>query len=309
MNKYIYLITCFLYLSISALASPVQAAQRSGKTSITATIPASGNIRLFGYTAPEANVQAEGYRVFAQTISDANGYFKIDPLSVSVQATEICLTTIDSQRRVGFPLCINAANIGSDAEVGPLLLSPTLGFSNGTVWQNQTAAADGRTIPNSKVVFHFFEVTGTLSNQRLFTTLANILHPTAEAANVPSLETVTNSQGAFSINLPTARAAGYRLFVNAIFLNSPTPKSNTLSFKVDSFWQYFVKNTLPKLIILLIFIIFTYCLMMLEAKTRRVSIYLANFNEKRLTPIAVRTRLKLRRLWYNFLEYYRSDQR
>lgn len=308
--KYLYLITTFLYLSISSCFSSVEAVERGGQTEITANIPAAVVIRVFGYTAPNALVQAEGYRVFAQVSSDKNGYFLIDPLPISDQAKEICLSTIDSERKTGFPLCISVPSASDTAlEIGPILLSPTIGLSSDSIWQKQTVAAAGYTVPNSKVVFSFFEVAKVSTAQQFTNVLAKIFHPEVEAASLPFLAATSDKKGAFSINLPTGKAKGYRVFVKALYRESPGPKSHTLSYMVGSSWEYWRKYILPKLIFVFAISALSSWLIVWEIRTKKLRSWFAYFSEKRLLPFEVRTGLRLRRLWYNLRELWMSNRK
>lgn len=310
MFKYLSLITIFLYLSISWFPPVAEAVEKSGETKVTANIPAAASLRVFGYTAPNTIVQAEGYRVFAQVASDKDGYFLIEELPISSQAQEICLATIDSERRVGFPLCIGVPTTATvSADIGPLLLSPTISLSKGTIWQNQMLSAEGVTIPNSKVAFSFFEVAKVTLGQKLTNVFSHILTPQAEAASLPQVLTTSNKKGAFSISLPTFKAKGYRLFVKTFYQESPTPKSQTLSYNVGSSEEYFKRYILPKLLLALIILVVSSWLVLQEVKTKKIRIYLAYFNEKKLLPSAVRTHLRLRRLWYNLRQYWQSHRK
>lgn len=304
----IYLISTLLFLSISFI-SPIEAAFTSGAgTKVQANIPSKVDIRIYGYTAPNSLVQATSIRVFAQTSSDKTGYFLIDPLPISVAAKEICLTTIDSQQRHGFPLCVKLPETEKPTEIGPLLLAPTLSLSNALLVQNQKlqGVAEGTSIPNSDIEIYFFE-----NSQKQLT-----LIPAVEAKSIPKLATLTDQKGNFSINLPTNKVVTFRVFAKAFYDPAsggtgklPTPKSTTLTFFVSSYTTWWLTNVLPRL---LLFVLFLTCLTALswyEAKTKKGRLFLAQFNEKRLQPFGVRTGLKLRRIWYNLQGYLRSRQK
>ncbi len=307
MTKYLFLITIFLYLFISSAIS-VKAAETGAKANIKANIPEKTNIRLFGYTAPNAIVQITGIRVFAQTSSDRTGYFAVGYLPISYEAREICATTIDSEKRSGFPLCISLPDSNKPAEIGPVLLSPTLSLSTGKILQKETAHASGFTIPNSKIAISFFEVPKNNLAEKLNNYLVKILKPEAEAADLPLVTASSDKKGAYSINLPTSKAIGYRLWTKAFYKETPTPKSLTLAFRIDSYTQFWLRNVLPKLVLLLLFLAFLYFFIERVVKKGYAARYYIYFKEKKLKPFAVRKRLQLRRLWYNFREYWRSNR-
>lgn len=307
--KYLYLITTLILLYVSNPSS-IFATQSGRKAQIQATIPARFYIRLFGYTAPNSIVQATGVRTYAQVSSDNKGYFLIDPLPVAFEAKEICVTTIDAERRTGFPFCINLPDTDKPTEIGPVLLSPTLSLSQGSFWQNQIAGASGQTIPDTKVDISFFETPITLSlKQAVMNALASFLHPQAEAAGIPLLATISDNKGNFSVNLPSWKASGYRIFVKAFYNQSPTLKSQTLSFRVNPYAEYWWTYIAPKIILFLVLLLFILFLIYLEARTKKLRLAFAKFNEKRLKPFEVKLHLQFQRLLYNLQEYLRSSQK
>lgn len=297
MLKYIYLFILLIYLSISP--SPLLAKESGGKTEVKAEIPAKRYIRIFGYTSPYSLVQANGVRVFAQTTSDRSGYFLIDKLPLSLDAEEICLVTLDSQRRTGFPLCLPITTEEVENEYGPLLLSPTFSLSKGFFWQNGKETGKGMTIPNSRVLVSLFEAGNTYIS----------LVTAAQAADRSSVTVTSDAKGAFEIKLPSGRATLYRLFAIAFRQEAPTLKSQTLSYSVASNLDYWLRYILPKLIIF--FIIMTAFIFAIskEYRTNCMRRRLLLFNETKLQPFLVRKSLALRRLWYNLRQYLKSGRK
>lgn len=308
MHKFIYLKIILLLLFIS-FSSPTLARESGRKTTVQATIPAKIDIRLFGYTAPNAIVQAEGVRIFGQVSSDSDGYFLIDPLPISPEAEEVCVTTIDAEGRAGFPLCINLPEADKPAEIGPILLSPTLSLSAGSIWQSEKAAATGQTIPNSKVDFSFFEIETVMRAQNVLDLLAQKIIQPVEAIGLPLLTTKSDIKGNYSISLPTWKSSAFRIFTKAYWHDAPTHKSLTLSFNVGEFMEYWVRSVLPKILLYLFIMILLITLIYMEYKTKKVRVLFVHFSETKLKPFGVRTHLRLRRLWYNLREYLRSNQK
>lgn len=313
MTKYIYLITTLILLSISVTA--VSAASQSGaKTSVSASIPAKVNIRIYGYTAPNAIVQATSVRIFAQVSSDKTGYFAIDPLPISNEAKEICVSTIDSQHRYGFPLCIGLPPTNKPTEIGPLLLSPTISLSSGNLLQRQSvqANASGQTLPNADVEISFFENTANstpgVAEGFPWGVFTASLIPPVEAKEIPKLTTKTDKNGTYSINLPSGKPVALRIFTKAFFDKLPTPKSQTLSFIISSYTDYWLVNILPKIILLFLALIAATFLALYEKRTKRGRALLLDFNETRLKPWQVRSALSIRRIWYNFRAHLRSNR-
>lgn len=307
--KIIYLITIIVYTNIS-LNPPRAYAWESGvQTNVKANIEEKTSIRLIGYTGPNTIVQVDGIRIFAQTSSDRTGYFVIDPLPISREANEICITTIDSERRNSFPLCIQLPKVDRPTEVGPVYLAPTLSLSTGSVLQTGKAVATGVTIPDTKVIVSIFETTKNNSLTSLIDRiLAGNFIPTAEAADLPFITLNSNNKGVFSLNLPTDKVLDYRFFVKAVYKNSPTPKSNTLSYRVDSITLYWIMFILPRLLIFIILLGLAYYVIRKVTKENKGKALLAVIIETKLKPFAVRKRLQLRRIRYNLREYWRSNR-
>ncbi len=309
-QKYLYLITILTLLNVSSIPQVFAVNQSGRKTQVTATIPSRYNLRLFGYTAPSVIVQATGVRTFAQVSSDKDGYFLIDPLPVANEALEICVTTIDTERRTGFPFCLELPDTEKPTEIGPILLSPTLSLSQGAIWQKQFAEASGQTIPNTTVEISFFETASSISNTKaFFNTLSKILNPTAEAAGIPIISAKTDAKGNFSVNMPNYKPLTYRIFAKAYFENSPTLKSQTLIFQVNPYAEYLWRYVIPKIFLFLFLFFILLYLAYMESKTKRLRRALVRFNERKLKPFEVRARLRLQRLLYNFQEYLRSGQK
>ena len=231
------LFTIFLlHLSTSFFPNEVFAAlkQSGAKTEVRGRIPEKTYVRIFGYTSPNSIVQVTGIRVFAQAISQLEGYFVIYDVPISREAKEICVHTIDVERRIGFPLCIGLPDLDKPTEIGPLLLAPTLSLSSGAFWQNDRAYATGRTIPNQEVIVSFFEVPPDSIPSLLAVKIDRLLFPKAIAVDLPLLSARSDSRGNFSFNVPTAYSTGYRLFAKAFSLSRPTFKSQNRGLRYST---------------------------------------------------------------------------
>src|SRR4030042_6305811 len=124
--KLLYLFTILIYISTSRYPVTVNAQKNQETAEVKAEIPFRTSINLYGWTSPDSIIQVTGDRIFAQISSDQTGYFNFQKLAISDEAKEICLTTIDSERRTGFPLCISVPESNDITEIGPVILSPTL---------------------------------------------------------------------------------------------------------------------------------------------------------------------------------------
>lgn len=301
----ILLIIILLYTIISKITPASLAVQSGLKTKLSATIYADSYSRIFGYTSPSSIVQAISVRTFAQTISDNKGFFLLDEVPIAEQAKEICLSSIDSERRVSFPICVSIPHSKLQNEIGPIILSPTLSISQSQIWQNQIVYASGKTVPNEAIQISFFEVPSyTISN-----TFSQFLNKSVYAADLPNLETISDAKGEFSFTLPTAKTLGYRVFAKAYFKNNPTPKSQTLSFIISPLSEYFLRYILWRLLILLFILSIVSAIFIYDHKTKIVRKNLHKFIEKRLKPIGVRLHLAIRRQLYNYREKRRSNRK
>ena len=127
------------------------------------------------------------------------------------------------------------------------------------------------------------------------------------AAEVPVLTAKADRKGRYSVNLPSSKSQTYRVFAKAVYKDSPTPKSQTLTYDIGAVTDYFVQFILPYLVLYLVIIILLIILIYYAWTNKRVRAYLKRwyrrFIEKRLTPFAVRRYLQLKRLLYNFRQY------
>lgn len=304
-----FIITTSIYLFITPYINSTLAWEGGMQAPMKAHIQEKTSIRLIGYTGPNTIVQVEGIRVFGQVSSDPKGYFVIDPLPISYEASEICLTTVDAERRHSFPVCIQLPDTDKPSEVGPVYLAPTLSISSGAVLQKEKDTATGVTIPESKVIVSIFTSYNTNSMARIADKiLAGLRIPVAEAADMPFITLTSDKRGFFSFNLPTELPSNYRFFVKAIYRNSPTPKSHTLAYHVDSLAMYWLLSVLPRLLLFIMFLGLLYHFVRRESKDRKIRLWLTEFTETRLKPFAVRRRLQLRRIWYNLRDYWRSNR-
>ena len=245
-----------LYLILYTLYSPNQVVAtaenpQSYQITVSATIGES-RLTLFGWTSPQSLVELQGQRVSESVIANDQGYFFFDrillpaprsPRSASgvgeVEPTypELCLTSIDTQSRASFPTCLPPLPrqlAGSfDISIGPVLLPPTLNLSKGSFLPNEQAIAQGLTIPNS-------EVNIFLANN-LTPSLRFSFIPSVYAYFIPRYQIKADANGHFEFNLPAGPPAGgasWRVFATATHLGLPSPKSNTLTFRILGWWEW-----------------------------------------------------------------------
>jgi len=180
---------------------------------ISAKIPANA-ITIFGYTSPDSRIELSSSKTFAVTYSQSDGYFIFDHIILPRQSQDLCLTSQDESNRLNNPVCIPEPPLANSyTEIGPVLLSPTLSLD----LQNQYSS--GQSIPNSTINVYLYQQSSPLS-----------LVKKVEAFSLPIFETKTDSQGNYSLNLPNTVASNYRVFATTQYLDSNSPKSNTLLY-------------------------------------------------------------------------------
>ncbi len=232
------------------------ALEQTASTTITASI-GENRVTIYGYTSPNSRVELSSSQVFSVTYSDSTGYFLFDKtLLPKVELSDLCLSSIDNNSRQTTPVCFPpppATNYHTD--IGPILLPPTISLENSQINPNSTVTSSGQAIPNSQVSINFYKVNDSAKA---------FLIKDAFAYSLPSVSAATDSQGNFSLNLPTAYASNYRLYATAKFDNNYSPKSNTLIYILPSLFYLFLQQypLLKFLIPLFIFtlIVFVYIL-------------------------------------------------
>ncbi len=244
------LLLILLYTS-SYLPRPLYAANVPDKITkieelrVTASI-GENMVTIFGYTGPRQKVELESYRVYAQVYSDATGYFEFKQALLPKNPSELCLTSIDSTGRRTSPSCIApppSKNYSTD--IGPILLSPTLSLTSSSPLAGSEQTASGVGIPNSSLQISLFQEENT----------PKLIDITAQAADwkLPQLTIQTDSEGNFSLNLPTTYENSFKVFAKTLFQSSPSPKSPTLSYSLAAPISLLLLKALQILLLVCIF--------------------------------------------------------
>ncbi len=243
--------TTFLLILISAsiaLIHPqkIKAAtftNPSYEVKISATI-GEPKLTVFGYSSPNSLVKLEGERVSEQTIAGKDGYFFFDRIFLpnpNPDYPELCLTAIDTQSRLSFPTCLPELPLGLYlTEIGPVLLPPTISLEKGVFLSSEQIKAQGLTIPNCPV--NIFLANKSSSTKNNFWSFEFV--PKAEAYFIPQYQITSDENGYFEFNLPSQKQTDWKMFAGADFRQSPTPKSNTLTFAIIPWWQWFLRQIL-----------------------------------------------------------------
>lgn len=232
----ITVIFCFFLLT-----PPVYAATESIPYTITVSATVGEpKLTLFGYTSPHAEVKLEGERVSEETIANEEGYFFFDRIFLprpTPDYPELCLTAIDTHHRVSFPTCLPPLPVGPyEITVGPVLLPPTLSLSKGNFLPTEQVVAEGETIPNTQATIFLANDFWTKGSG--WGILSALWISPAYAYSLPKYQIQVDEKGHFEFNLPGIRPASWRVFAATTYLESPTPKSNSLTFRVLSWWEW-----------------------------------------------------------------------
>lgn len=197
-------------------------------------------LQLYGYTSPFADVGLLAYPgVTTRTFSSETGYFEFNGVFIVPQTREICLWAIDREKRTTNPVCIPSPGINfTQGKIGPVILPPSVSVESGSFLANQTVAATGESLPDRTIRVSFFR-----GNPTLLTKLTTVI-PQALAVALPTYTIQTDKNGYYSFNLPSGTANTFRIFTQTNFNNSPSPKSNTLTFRVLTLFEWIILQLL-----------------------------------------------------------------
>lgn len=204
-------------------------------------------LTLFGYTSPHAQVELKGFRVFERTLANSDGYFVFDRIFLpppkqdvflrEVVYPELCLMALDTQGLTSFPLCLPPLPSGPfDIKAGPVLLPPTLTLEKGSFYAETQITARGQTIPNSQITIYL--ANNSSGEPGLIHFFSNFLASPVQAYSLPEYKIEADQAGHFEFNLPAVQPATWKLFAATTYLESPSPKSNSLTFKIMGFWEW-----------------------------------------------------------------------
>jgi len=222
-------------LTIVYFVKPPKAASISlSKTVTVSATLGEAYLSLFGYTSPLSRVEVSGSAVFAETTSNDKGYFEFGAIYAFPFTREICLTSFDQQNRATNPLCLPTPTFATKKRsVGPVILAPTLSLAKGKFLPGETIEASGQSLPNAEISVSLFRAEPTFWER---------LIPQVFASTLPVYNIKTDQKGSFSFNLPSTTSNLFRLFTQVRFDNSPSPKSNTLTFKVLTVFEYLLER-------------------------------------------------------------------
>lgn len=188
---------------------------------------------IFGYTSPFATVIMDARGLFEQTVADKNGYFAFNQSFVNFLPQEICLTAQDKIGIVSSPTCLPKFPTSYSLNIGPILLPPTLSLDKSKYYAGEEVILTGQSIPNTDVRLSLFIDQKTTFNDYLasFSPIKPVY-----AFSLPELTTKTDSQGNYSLEIPSGRADIFRLFTQSLYSGQPTGQSRNLTIKILPSW-------------------------------------------------------------------------
>jgi len=191
-------------------------------------------LNLSGYTSPFAQVTLYlDDQVPQKTIANSLGFFIFADIFLPQNPPIPCLVAVDTDDLATPPLCLARLPANADSNVENILLPPTISVGQEKIPEGNTIAARGATFPNSKVRMFLFRKE---KPRQLFPFNFKFL---AFAMEGPPLEVKSDDRGYFEFNLPSTYPTTYRIFLGSERQDNPSPKSNTLTFYVLSFWEHF----------------------------------------------------------------------
>lgn len=220
------LVSALFFVLLFLFSSPAIAFQNN----VNVSVGIGGNaFVLYGYTSPYAIVILEGSGIYEQTNSNKSGYFEFRNLLGPLVAQETCVMSIDTLGRISSPNCLPPFPISYSSSIGPVILSPSVSLDKGDYQVGEQAILTGKTIPDSEVTLSFFkdekrslfEDVLKGATQRLPTNIQRsiesifsfkLIRP-VEAFTFPELNAHADSEGNYSMALPTNNQSFLRAFV------------------------------------------------------------------------------------------------
>lgn len=249
----------FTFLAIS-LFSPLKQVQALGEETqvnkitipkeASTTVSAQVGGLLFdieGLTSSFAQVEFSSSQgnINLVTLADQEGVFRFVNALMPFSTGDFCFTAIDTQQRASAPVCFAPPPAYSYTNIRGIILPPTLALDKGVFLQGEDVAAFGATTPDSPVKIFLFEDENVSFWELLdvFPFLVQASPFQVLAREGPNYSVQTDSEGEFSLNLPTYKSTVWKLFVGTTRTqlgDNPSPRSNIIQFAALSWWQWWL---------------------------------------------------------------------
>lgn len=191
----------------------------SAETVVSATVGIS-RFTLTGYTSPWADVYFEGRGIFAHTTANAVGFFIFSNRFSPLVPNEACLRAVDTFNRITTPVCLPPFPTKKDVHIGPIVLPPTMSSNQEIFTVDDYGILEGKGVPESTVSIDVYA---------------------DSTVNPLKLDTTTDTDGDFSITLPTEHENTLRTHSINEFKDIESEKSHTLTFSILPFWLYVLR--------------------------------------------------------------------
>lgn len=187
---------------------------------------------IYGYGPANSTIKMVGIGVLEVAQIDETGYFEfVNPPFPTFLAylsgnyyPELCFQATDPDGVFSMPVCIAPLSKKSfTPQIGPVILPPTIMVSDGITIKEKQLRASGSTLPNAEV--NIFVAKKSKSN--MFKLVGEV-----SAFYLPTYKIKSDSRGNFEFSLPTNVSDEWKIFASALFQNSQSPKSNTLTYYI-----------------------------------------------------------------------------
>lgn len=200
------------------------------------------SITIFGYTCKKCKVEMSNPYIYAATYSNDTGFFLFNKLIIPKKFSDICIVSTDKNNSQSPPTCIASPPATKyHTDIGPILLAPTISLNKSKITPYHTIISQGQGIPNSIIKIHLFKNKDN----------AVLIPKEAQAYSLPILTIKADNEGNFNFNIPTVYQTNFRLFASSEYLDSSSPKSNTLIYHLPTYKDYFLFLILPFFVIIL----------------------------------------------------------
>jgi hypothetical protein len=148
-----------------------------------------------------------------------------------IDSPEVCLETKDSLGRTSSPVCLPPIPTNYAANIGPIIIPPTMSLNKSEIYIGDEARLSGQSIPNSQVEISMY-------TDEKIEKLA--LFPNAYAKTSPKTIVMTDDKGNYSVNIPTRDDLKMKTFAQVFFEDKPSDKSPALSFEIYLNWMFVI---------------------------------------------------------------------
>lgn len=190
-------------------------------------------LTIFGYTSPGAKVTLEGQGIFDETYAEKNGFFIFKNRFAPLSRREICLIAHDDEGGSSQPACLPPLPPQKNVTIGPLVLSPIVRMNKLGFNVHDFAVIQGFTVPNTDVRVKFFT--------------SDINRALTNGIALPDIYTQSDTDGSFSINIPTYLGQSIRFYAQTTFNNFNSGKSTTLTVDILPLWRRIISMVMAML--------------------------------------------------------------